>query len=457
MISLSLRTAALAAVLGLSLAAQPTLFPLNGGSGIDGAFAPLANTTLDTSLQAVYEFTTLTIPAGVVVTCVGPVPITIRVQGAAVVDGILDASGVAGSQSNNGVPGGAGGLGGPGAGQGGDGGCPPANLFAGSGSPGTGRSPGQPGIDTVISGSFTDPVGGGGGGGNATAGSPGGLANSGIVGPTPHSGLGGPALAVCRAGSGGGGGGCDIDSPTVGTSNDGGGGGGGGGGRLSLFSDTSISVGPNGAIRANGGNGGASLGNGGGGGGGSGGSVELAAPTLLIDGSLSAQGGAGGVASQTNCGCSPGGAGGSGCITLWGDSSLSTGLGLAAPTPAVLPLALVVTNGTAPTGIAVGGVGGGASWAAALSLGLLPPPGINLGGGQFFQLDPFDPLLGLTFPVNQLNPIVVGLQGTGPGFIGINLAGFGLQNLDLTVNAQALQIAPTPLLASNVLPVTLRF
>jgi hypothetical protein len=213
-----LMVAMIACIVALPATAQVSITPNNGGTGADGAFAPVSNTTLDTDVQSVYEFTSFSIPTGVTVSVTGSQPITIKVLGSATVSGTLNASGAAGANSDNQTPGGVGGAGGPGGGTGGTGGCDPGNPFNGSGQPGTGRSPGQPGTDSASA--FADPVGGGGGGGNATAGAMGGPPNSASLLNT--SGAGGAAVFPVRAGSGGGGGACDVDSPTVAGNNDGG-------------------------------------------------------------------------------------------------------------------------------------------------------------------------------------------------------------------------------------------
>lgn len=401
--------------------AQLGLTPANGSDGSDGPFAPTANSVLDTSLQPVFRFTSLLIPAGVTVSATGPNPLLILVQGSAQIDGVLDLSGIAGGVGANNAPGGGGGAGGPGGGAGGRGGSPASDRLLGSGLAGSGPSPGQPGVDGGLpAGLYSDPVGGGGGGGNGSGGAAGGPPNSAV--PPSMSGAGGFPVFPCRAGSGGGGGGGDIDSLVTPANNDGGGGGGGGGGLLRLLADGPVVIGPSGAIRARGGAGGDSGGNGGAGGGGSGGSIEIVAPSIVLDGGLDAVGAPGGLATQAICGCSPGGAGGDGCILLAADA-LSGG-GSAAPAPTVDPWYAIVTADLPAGRLAVASPGPGDVWTAFASFTLSPAP-IPTPYGPFV-LDFGDVLLGALFPVNLLPSVFVTLGGMGSGSIVVDLAPVGL-------------------------------
>jgi hypothetical protein len=416
---------AVAALAGLPALAQTQLRVVDGGSGIDGSLTPTANLTIDTTAKAIYEYTTIDIPAEVTVTVVGPNPAIIKVCGDVNIDGVLSASGQAGGSSSNNSPGGSGGAGGPGGAGGGDGG-ERNPIFNGMGAPGSGPSPGQPGVDGgTVGGPYTEPVGGGGGGGNATAGQDGGLPNS---GSTPSaSGSGGPAvMPPIMQSSGGGGGGGDLDSATNASSNDGGGGGGGGGGTLSLWALGTITVAPGGAIRADGGAGGDSAGNGGGGGGGSGGVLEIRTPLLVVNfGTISAIGGAGGAATQTqyNCGCSPGGAGGDGFITIF---TCSTGTMFPGITPAPSVNALA---GTGPLNLGVNCPAGtiavcgssGNSYLCGISGALIPPVPVPPFADPF-EIDISDPLFLLTFPMNTLSPLLQDLSGTIPGMVTVDLS-----------------------------------
>ncbi|MAG57524.1 MAG: hypothetical protein CMJ83_14625 [Planctomycetes bacterium] len=402
------------ALVGLSFG-QPGLLTTNhGGDGTDGPFSPTANWTLDTDAQAVYNYTTVNIAAGVTVSVIGSNPIVIKSQGAVIIDGTIDCSGQVGGGSNNGTLGGAGGAAGPGGFAGGAG----AGGIVCAGTNGQGPGGGIGGTDSMClvgGGSFTDPVGGGGGGGNGTAGSPGGAPNAGTL---PNvSGAGGAAQGCCPAlpGSGGGGGGNDIDALT-GAGNDGGAGGGGGGGKCTILSDGGVNISTTGVVRADGGAGGTSAGNGGGGGGGSGGSIMIAAPNILIDGLVSALGGAAGAATQGNCGCSPGGAGGDGCIELCGNLG---GVGGTLPPAAVGGESVVLTPECPIACLWVNG-NPGEAYGAALSLTCGPPLPTPFGP---IVLNFADPMFQLTFPVNGLAPTVSGLSGVvGPNAkIGINL------------------------------------
>ncbi|MFN0086383.1 MAG: CHRD domain-containing protein, partial [Blastocatellia bacterium] len=415
---------------------ETNLTPRNGGNGCDGPFEPTVNTVLDTSVQSVYNFSRVLIPAGVVVRAVGPNPITIKCRGKALINGVLNASGFAGTNSGNNLPGGAGGAGGPGGGAGG------AGANGGTGNAGLGASPGQGGLDLgVPGGSFTETVGGGGGGGNASAGAQGGPPNSGsILGN--GSGPGGPAAAVCRAGSGGGGGGGDVDAiPPATAGNDGGAGGGGGGGWLCFYSDRLIVVGPAGVIAADGGAGGTNAGNGGGGGGGSGGRVELAAPAICVGGLISARGGLGGSATQTNCGCSPGGAGGLGCIAISGELCASSATSIVPP-PALCPHGLMITP-ACPTGYLDVWTTQNQPYLAALSLTCGPPIPVPPYCPPF-ELNFFDSLFMATFPVNTLAPILTGATGPPANRVCFDLSPFGLPpGFDLKLWIQAISFDPT--------------
>ena len=263
----------------------------SGSTGADGPFNPPTTvppgTTVTGSIVTVplpptgiYNFTTITIPAGVTVTFTknaANTPGILLAQGAVTLNGTLDVSG--GSAGPLGRPG----AGGPG---GFDGGV------------------GADGITTGVGGSGLGPGGGGGGGvnqncggggGYTTAGSPGCGNAPGAAGPA----YGTPALQPILGGSGGGGAGGAIGNYS-------GGGGGGGGGALLLASSTSITLGTSSSsvvLRANGGAGSNGQGSSGpiafdSGGGGSGGAIRLIAPTLTGVGQLVAQGGAGGAAGR---------------------------------------------------------------------------------------------------------------------------------------------------------------
>jgi len=317
-----------------------------GSDGSDGAFEPTSSMVLP---EGTYEYTTITIPDGVVITTDGTGVLEMYAQGSIVIDGTIDVSGGAG-----GAGGMADGLGG---GEGGSTGTATDGRVAVPGSCwGGGRggrgSPGGPGGGTCGDGGSLgggEGAGGGsGGGGGGQAGGAGGGNSFGVGGSGPgssgatvesgggqpgipsYSGLPGDAFGCCDLNGGGGGsigmaavldlamattyttgsGGGGGSGIRGGTGNMSAGGGGGGGGAIRITSLTSMTLGPTGSILALGGAGGASQASGGGGGGGSGGAIYLAAPTMDLRGEVDASNGAGG------SGSGRGGAGGLGRIRL---------------------------------------------------------------------------------------------------------------------------------------------
>ena len=105
-------------LLSVLLCSSPALGQI-GGNGSDGPFAPTSNITLNTSANGgVFQFTYVTIPAGVTVTLVGPNSATILSQGAVDISGTLNANGASLGFNTNNAPG-AGGPGGFAGGQGG--------------------------------------------------------------------------------------------------------------------------------------------------------------------------------------------------------------------------------------------------------------------------------------------------------------------------------------------------
>jgi hypothetical protein len=237
----------------------------------DGAFHPLSNITCDMSADGVFNFTTVTIPAGVTVRFARNALNTfvfINATGDVDVAGAIELS--AGGQT-----------GGAGGGDGGD-----AGASANDGLPGTGPSPGEAGLAGT-----PNPGRAGGGGGMATAG---GTAFRHTAQPPGTGGAPIPFPDPLRGGSGGGGGGgwSLFGVPLSG------GDGGGAGGALRITTPGGITI--SGAIRSNGASGHFSFANafgfGGPGGGGSGGVVDLAASaiTLASTAVVQAVGGAGG-------------------------------------------------------------------------------------------------------------------------------------------------------------------
>jgi len=239
----------------------------SGSTGADGAFAPSANTTLALPADGVFNFTTVTIPAGVTVTFTpnaANTPVTILATGDITIGGTLQADGAIGAAASGSGPViNVGAAGGPGGFRGGNG-----EARGG----GTGPSPGQ-GFDGGDIGNFVLFT--------QTNGNYG--VSSAFV-----------ALLPLFGGSGGGGGLAPVGQSGAAGS--------GGGGALVLASSTQIAV--NGSILANGAAAvlcnqsqrqeipGA----------GSGGAVRLVAPTISGTGALTATGG---------FHCPPFGAGGS--------------------------------------------------------------------------------------------------------------------------------------------------
>jgi hypothetical protein len=259
-----------------------------GGSGRDGAFQPrVVEVVLDTSLnQGRFEFTTVRIDAGVTVRFVGPHPAVVSVQGVVDVRGHVVADGGIGGRT---------GLPGRGAAGGHDGGA--GGLPAGSGAPGQGPGAGGGGPAGVP----------GGAGGHATPGVR--IAPSGA----PGAAYGAVVPFELRGGSGGGGAGGDVVAQ--------GAGGGAGGGVLVIATDDTITIGPSGGIRANGGGSEA--------GAGAGGSVLLRAMRgIVVQGGVEALGGVSPI----------GNAGGDGFVRLDAHRQVPDVRGRVQPAPTVLEL-----------------------------------------------------------------------------------------------------------------------
>ncbi|MBI5155293.1 hypothetical protein HZA57_08645 [Candidatus Poribacteria bacterium] len=235
----------------------------SGSDGSDGALSPTEDTVILVD-KPVYNYTSVNIPSGVIVTFAktgNNYPVVWRSQGDIVIDGAVNLDGSAAVES-------AAGRGGPGGWNGGDG----ALNFTSNpditqhSQPGQGPG-GAPSVDNDNNGS---------GGGYSTQG---GQGQGGKIGLIYGNAFGIPLLG----GSGGSGAGYWSNLLS-------GGGGGGGGGAFFASSSTRITV--NGTVSAKGGNG-TRVGNAYGGGGGSGGMVKLASNyiTLGATGSLRADGG----------------------------------------------------------------------------------------------------------------------------------------------------------------------
>jgi len=244
--------------------------------GSDGPFGPLGGiVTLNLPSNGVFNFTTINIPAGVLVKFnrnVANTPVYFAATGDVVIDGVLDVSATATDVL-----------------------LPPVPE-----NPKQGGGPG--GYDGGRGGDGSDPSGGPGGGpGGGARGYPGGGAGNATEGKMAHRyggapGNGGPSVPYpdpLSGGSGAGGGDSIFHYIWYDA-----GFGGGGGGAVQVSTPGNLSIG--GSILANGANGGWGFanifGNGGPGGGGSGGCVELYAGSVVLDpdGLLQANGGYGG-------------------------------------------------------------------------------------------------------------------------------------------------------------------
>jgi len=268
---------------------------VDGGTGVDGAFAPLADVELNTN-DGPFFYSSVTIPEGVTVTAVGSLPLRIYSQGNLDVLGTIDVSGYKAGTAYSMCCGqlgpavaGEGGESGPGGYRGGFGG------FDGDGEDGMGLGggAGSLGSGSPGAGAF---AGGGGGGGYGSVGQ---------VGGCPEEAAGGPVYGVhslepLEGGSGGGGAGWT----SVAGANPGAGGGGGGG---AVHLQTSSMLLMKGTVRTDGGEGGDNTGSGGngssgsfgaGGGGGSGGAILVRAHSVRDYGVYEAIGGESGTLKQ---------------------------------------------------------------------------------------------------------------------------------------------------------------
>jgi hypothetical protein len=263
------------------LAAAPVSAFDSGSSGANGAFSPASDTTIVLPQDGILNFTTLNIPSGVTVRIASNTantPAYILVQGDAVIDGVIDISGVDGTSVASSPAGGfAGGLPQDGAGGNGQGpGAGRGGIFATRA--GNGASYGT--LGTVASGDAPIAL---------------------VYGST--------TLQPLLGGSGGG------ASANLGT-NSGNRGGGGGGAMLLAVSGTLTLTG---SILTNGGQGSSYISgetSAYAGGGGSGGGVRLIATTISGDGDINISGGLAGAGSNSSVN---GGVGGIGRARLEAD------------------------------------------------------------------------------------------------------------------------------------------
>src|SRR5687767_912016 len=214
----------IAAGLALAFASGASAFD-SGSTGADGAFEPTADITVPLPPSGVLNYTTVNIPAGVLVKFqrnAANTPVVILATGNVVIGGTIDLSGSSSPDISNfegeGLPG----LGGPGGSDGGRGGVLYGTQRGGNGLGAGGGGGG--GFDTIRG------YGGGGGGYNADGG-PGAGENVGGTAGVAH---GSAFLQPLVGGSGGGGGGA---SPVTG-----GLGGGGGGGAILIASSGFVDI-----------------------------------------------------------------------------------------------------------------------------------------------------------------------------------------------------------------------
>lgn len=355
----------------------------SGSTGADGAFNPTVNTVLAVPASGVFNFTTVNIPAGVVVTFTPNTankPVTILASGNVTISGYLGVNGYnatpagasgGGALGDDGIPG----IGGPGGYSGGRGGQP-GNRRGGSGlGPGAGDGGGGHATEVTY-------IWGGHGAGYAAKG---GL-NRGYPSGYNESynnadGAGviyGTSLLLPLVGGSGGGGGYGGTAFN-------GSGGGGGGGAILIASSGTVTVNTTGTIAANGGGGGESSGSGSGaaGGGGSGGAIRIVATAIAGNGTITAVGG--GAGNQPTHYYSSGGDGAVGRIRIEAETMTRT----AASTP--------VHSFGAPGPLAIGN---------APSLVISSIAGVQTPANPTGNAD-------INLPANTVNPVTVVFNTTG--------------------------------------------
>jgi hypothetical protein len=386
----SARAIAIAFAVGASLAPFGARAFDSGSTGADGAFNPTVNTPVDLPPSGIFNYTSVTIPAGVTVTYrrnATNTPVVILVSGNVTITGTLNVSGAGspaagtagdGVQGDDATPG----LGGPGGFDGGRGGRPGSSGTAiTNAGAGLGPGGGQAGLSTVPN----QRQFGGGGGGFGTAGTNNRGHDFGWL-PTTHGnagGLGGPAYGsgqllplIGGSGGGGGAGGATFE----------GSGGGGGGGALLIAASGTVNI--TGSIVANGGGAGLSRGGGtnvggGGGGGGSGGAIRIVATSITGNGPISAAGGNRGD-NQDDANQS-GGFGASGRIRLEADTNTHTGT---------------------RTGVLTADVPGPVFIAGTPTLRIVSVAGVNAPAAPTGNAD-------VTLPASTPNPVTVAFETTG--------------------------------------------
>jgi hypothetical protein len=235
----------------------------SGSTGADGAFAPTADVRLEVPPDGVFNFTTVTIPAGVTVSFATSAgmrrpPVSFLATGNVTIAGRIDVSGHHGGPGSGGT-----------------------QLFSNAGAGGPGGFDGGPGSAFLISAFGAAGLGPGGGGAGSFG--PGGHAGHLNPGAGNNAGraYGDAGLVPLVGGSGGGGGATQFFGDTAP-------GGGGGGGALLIAASGTLRL--DGVIAARGGTGGGSFTPGGSG---SGGAVRLVATTVTGTGRIDVEGGPG--------------------------------------------------------------------------------------------------------------------------------------------------------------------
>lgn len=244
----------------------------SGSTGADGAFNPTTSQALTVPASGVFNFTTITIPAGVTITFTKNAtntPVTMLATGDVLIQGTINLAGQ--SAQNNGL----GGQGGAGGFNGGNGGFPAPGLLNGLNGSGPGGGQGGRNLNGV-----------------AGYGASAGYAFAGVNGNAPNSptgtadGLAGSAygngLLIPLIG-GSGGGGVASNGTSTGIS------GAGGGGAILIASSTNITLASTSTITVSGGS--FSAGQFAGGLAGSGGAIKLVANTISGNGILRSEGG----------------------------------------------------------------------------------------------------------------------------------------------------------------------
>ena len=259
----------IATALGLVLAGPAVVAAQmfnSGSTGADGAFAPTADVRLAIPTDGVFNFTTITIPAGVTVsfeTRAGrhQPPVSFLATGNVTINGRIDVDGADGGPGGNGT-----------------------QLFSNAGTAGPGGFDGGAGSNGLIGPFGAAGLGPGGGapGGAALPGHAGHL----VAGPGAPGGraYGDERLVPLLGGSGGGGAAAQFFGVT-------GSGGGGGGGAVLIASSGTLTL--NGSITARGGLGGPDATGAPSGGSGSGGAVRLVATAVTGSGGIDVHGGQG--------------------------------------------------------------------------------------------------------------------------------------------------------------------